>query len=204
MNDLPTQFEATSDMEANMTTNTAPGSKPTITFTASVHVNAAQDVTFGVLADPHTHMQWAGTQAPNASFKLLSLDTPAEPMKTGMVFTSTGANGTGMTFHDRSTVVVFKPPAAFGFSTESELQRKHRPTWRARFEHRYTVSADASGSRIDYRAEVYPLNYRPYWLHPLMRPMTGILVPRMMTKNLQQLAGMAERAASGTDMARKR
>jgi hypothetical protein len=59
------------------------------------------------------------------------------------------------------------------------------------------VSADADGSRVDKRVGVYPLNYRPYWLHPLIRPMTRILIPRMMAQNMQQLATTAEHATAG-------
>lgn len=180
-----------------MTTNSNPP-EPTITFTASVHVNASPEVTFGVLADPRTHLEWSGTEAPNAGFKLLSLDSPAGMARPGTSFTSTGANGRGMTFHDQSVITQATPPEVFAFRTESRLVRKHRPAWHARFEHRYTVSPDGAGSRVDYTAEVYPLNYRPFWLHPLMRPMTRIAVPRMMTKNMRQLAGQAERTAAGT------
>lgn len=176
-------------------------SRPTVIFTASVHADAPPEVTFAVLADPRTHLEWSGAQAPNASFKLLTLDAPAGGVRTGTSFTSTGANGMGMTFHDDSVITELTPPAVFAFRTQSQLTRRHRPTWRARFEHRYEVSADAGGSRVDYRAEVYPLNYRPFWLHPLLRPMTRLLVPRMMVRNMHQLAQAAHRATESTAQA---
>jgi hypothetical protein len=85
------------------------------------------------------------------------------------------------------------PSTAFAFTTEAKLVRKHRPTWEARFLHRYELEPDGSGSVVTYTCEVYPLNYRPYWLHPLMRPATGVMVPRAMRKNLENLARMAEK-----------
>lgn len=171
-------------------------SRPTIVFTASVHASAPPEVTFGVLADPRTHVEWSGAQAPNPNFRLLTLEAQPGAVRAGTSFTSTGANGSGMTFHDRSEITEVTAPAIFAFRTQALLTRKHRPTWRARFEHRYEVSPDGDGSRVDYRAEVYPLNYRPYWLHPLMRPMTRVLVPRMMARNMRQLAAAAQQAAT--------
>ena len=55
---------------------------------------------------------------------------------------------------------------------------------------------------ISYTCEVRPQNYIPYWLTPLMRPMTRKMVPRSMTRHLRNLARMAEsvgdrRAAAG-------
>jgi hypothetical protein len=186
-----------------MTTNsTAEPASPTpiATFSASVHVDASPEVTFAVLAAPRTHLQWAGAQAPDGNFRLLSLDAPDGVGQVGTVFTSTGVNGKGKAARDRSTVTQASAPV-FAFGTESELVRKRRPIWRGRFDHRYEVSADGSGSRIDYTAKVFAGNYRPYWLHPFMRPMTRIMVSRMMIRNMRQFAAMAERAAVQTAQA---
>jgi Polyketide cyclase / dehydrase and lipid transport len=186
-------------MTTKTSTNTTAeraSSIPLISFAVSVHVNASPEITFGVLADLRTHLEWSGKQAPNDSFKLLALEAPPQAARIGTTFSSTGANGMGMTFHDRSVVTEATAPTVLAFRTQSELTRKHRPTWQARFEHRYEVSRDGDGSRVDYRGDVYPANYRPFWLHPLMRPMTRILVPRMMVKNMRQLAMMVERRAT--------
>jgi len=178
------------------TNNAAEQASPVISFAASVHVNASPEITFGVLAHLRTHLEWSGERAPNGGFKLLALEAPPEAARIGTSFSSTGANGMGMTFHDRSVVTEATAPTVLAFRTQSALTRKHRPTWQARFEHRYEVARDGDGSRVDYRCEVYPVNYRPYWLHPLMRPMTRILVPRMMVKNMRQLAAMSEGKAT--------
>jgi uncharacterized protein YndB with AHSA1/START domain len=178
-----------------MTSDNATAPAPIITFTASVHVNASPETTFGVLADPRTHLEWTGSRAPDDGFKLLTLEADG-PAHVGSVFTSTGAFGSGMAFHDRSEVTEVDRPHAFAFTTASQLPRKHRPTWQARFEHRYEVTAEATGARVDYTGRVFPLNYRPYWLHPVSRPLTHFMVQRMMVANLRQLAQMAEEVST--------
>jgi hypothetical protein len=179
-------------MDADTTTGT--DSRPIITFVAAVHSDAPPEVTFRILSEPATHLEWSGTQAPADNFKLLTLDAPDGPARPGTGFTSTGANGMGMQFHDRSVVTDVMAPALFAFTTESRLERKHRPAWLARFRHRYEVHADGTGSRIVYTGEVYPQNYRPFWLHPMVRPLTRIAVPMSMARNMKQLARLAESA----------
>jgi hypothetical protein len=141
-----------------------------ITFRVTAHVSADPSATFAVLADPRTHLEWMGKQAPRKSFKLLTLDSPDGPVQVGSTFTSTGANGSAMTFHDRSVVTELSAPRVFAFTTASRLVRRHRPAWEARFEHRYEVAPEPGGSRVAYTCDVYPLNYRPYWLHPADPP----------------------------------
>lgn len=169
-------------------------SAPILIFDISVRVNAAPEVTFGVLADPRTHLEWAGSQASRDDFKLLTVEAADGPARPGSVFTSTGASAMGV-FHDRSEITEVTAPGAFAFTTDSELVRKHRPAWKAWYEHRYEISPDPAGSRVRYTARVFPLNYRPYWLHPLARPMTRMMITRFMTANLHRLAQLAERAA---------
>jgi uncharacterized protein YndB with AHSA1/START domain len=180
----------------DMDTGTRGATAPILTFDVSVHIDVAPEITFGVLADPRTHLEWTGTEAPRDDFKLLSLDAADGPVRAGSVFTSTGANGMGMVFHDRSEVTEVLPPRVFAFTTASHLVRKHREDWQARFEHRYEVGADATGSRVRYTARVFPLNYRPFWLHPVMRPLTRTMVGRFMAANLRQLGRLAERTAA--------
>lgn len=169
---------------------------PIITFAATVRSAAVPAVVYALLATPATHLEWAGDQAPNKAFRLLTLDAAAERATIGTRFVSTGAGDKrgAMTFHDRSTVTEATPSTAFAFTTDAELVRKHRPTWKARFVHRYELDHEGAGTVVAYTCEVYPLNYRPYWLHPLVRPATGMMVPRVMRKNMQNLAEMAERA----------
>jgi hypothetical protein len=170
---------------------------PIIVFSATVRSKAAPDAVYRVVADVATHLDWAGERARDKRFRLLTLDAAGGPASVGTTFASTGANSKngGMTFHDRSTVTDATPPRAFAFETESRLERRHRPTWHGRFAHRYTITSDGSGARVDYTCAVYPGNYRPYWLHPLCRPATRRMVQRAMRRNMENLARLAEAAA---------
>ena len=174
--------------------------EPIITFEASVPSDANPDVVYDLLADPATHLEWAGDQAPDKRFRLLTLEAPKGAASVGTTFSSTGASSTSdsgaMTFHDQSTVTVATRPVTFGFQTDSTLVRKRRPAWHARFVHHYTVASHGTASRIDYRCAVHPINYRPYWLHPLLRPATRWSVERAMRKNMENLARMAERSVA--------
>jgi hypothetical protein len=171
--------------------------RPVVTFEVAATSSASRETVYGVLADLSTHLQWGGEQSPDKEFKLLSLDAPKGHASVGSSFTSTGANGFKMTFHDHSVVTEAMPSSDFAFDTQSYLERQHRAAWEARFGHRYGIEPDGSGSRITYRCDVYPLNYRPWWLHPMLRPMTRRMVSRAMAKNLENLARMAETAPAG-------
>jgi len=173
--------------------------RPIIRFEATVLSKASPNVVYDILADPSTHLDWAGKQASRQDFRLLTLDAPKGVASVGTRFVSTGANSKdgSSTFHDESVVTEATPPSLFAFVTESHLERKHRKTWEVRFVHRYKVDAEANGSRITYTASVYPVNYRPYWLHPLMRPMTRKLVNIFTTKHISNLSRMAEKASAG-------
>ena len=169
--------------------------KPVIEFEASVTSAASPDVVYGVLADPSTHLVWAGEQA-TQSFKLLTLEAPKGTATVGTRFTSTGGNSKdgSSTFHDESVVTEATAPSLFGFVTNSQLVRKHRKPWQVTFVHRYDVQRDGDVTRIGYTCRVYPVNYRPYWLHPVARPLTRVAVNKMVTKNLANLALMTEKA----------
>lgn len=170
--------------------------RPILTFQSAVRSSASSEALYDVLGDPTTHLDWSGEQAPDAGFRLLTLDAPNGPAEVGSTFSSTGANGKSgaMVFHDVSTVTEAVRPTTFAFETDARLERKHRPAWHARFVHRYTVTAEGAGSRLDYTCEVYPQNYRPFWLHPLFRPATRRMVPRMIRKNLEVLVRTVEAA----------
>ncbi len=172
-----------------------------ITFQATVHSQASPRQVYDVLADLRTHLEWAGEEAPDEAFRLLTLEAPGGAASGGTKFTSTGASSKSgaMTFHDRSTVTEATAPTTFAFQTDSRLARKHRPTWHARFVHRYTLTPDGSGTSVHYTCAVYPQNYRPYWLHPLVRPVTQRMVSRSIRRNMENLARMAQTALSSVE-----
>ena len=169
---------------------------PIITFSATVRSAAAPAAVYALLANPATHLEWAGEQAPDKAFRLLTLAAADRAAAVGTTFVSTGAADKrgAMTFHDTSTVTEATPSAAFAFDTDAELVRKRRPAWHARFVHRYALEPAGTGTVVAYTCEVYPLDYRPYWLHPLLRPATRMMIPRAMRKNMENLARMAEKA----------
>jgi hypothetical protein len=171
---------------------------PIITFEVSVTSKATPDAVYDVLADPSTHLEWAGEQAARNDFRLLTLDAPKGKAAVGTRFVSTGASSKdgSSTFHDESIVTEATAPSLFAFVTDSHLARKRRPTWEVRFVHRYDVTPDGAGSRIDYRCGVYPVNYRPSWLHPIMRPLTKQMVGKLVTKHMANLSEMAEKVSS--------
>jgi hypothetical protein len=171
---------------------------PIVTFHASGTSTASPEDVYEILADVSTHLEWAGKQAPNKAFKLLSLDASKGRAAVGTTWASTGSNSKSgsMTFHDRSVVTDAAAPNRFAFVTDAHLERKNRKTWDVRFVHRYEVQPEGAGSRVTYEARVYPVNYRPYWLHPLIRPVTKKMVKIFAGKHIDNLSRMAEKVAS--------
>jgi|tagenome__1003787_1003787.scaffolds.fasta_scaffold19607399_1 hypothetical protein len=168
-----------------------------IAFNATATTSADQRSVHNVLLDLPAHLEWAGTRSAQQKFRLLSLTAAATPATVGTEFASTGANMNG-TFHDASVVTITEPHI-FGFETQSRLDRKHGKQLHMHFVHHYEVRPDAAGSRIVYRCRARIGNYLPYWLKPGMRVLTRSMVNRRMTRQLRQLALLAEtRAASPT------
>jgi len=173
------------------------------TFRSEVHSGAAPEAIYAVLSDLHTHLTWAGEQAPRKDFRLLSMVAPAGQLTVGDTFSSTGDNGNGV-FHDRSVVVEAEPGRRFGFDTRSTLERRHGKTWYGRFTHRYTIEpADGGGSQIRLESKVYPENYTPWWLRAGFRTMARMLIEHFTPKQLDNLSAMAVEAERSTEDARR-
>jgi hypothetical protein len=51
---------------------------------------------------------------------------------------------------------------------------------------------EGEGSRITYTETIERVNYVPYWLHPLVRPIFKVYVNRADRKQLANLARLAE------------
>ena len=168
------------------------------TFETSVSVTskAPPEAVYDLVADLRTHLEWSGERAESDTFKLLTLDAPAGPATVGTTFVSTGANGKD-TFHDRSVVTEATRPSRFMFETDARLERQHRKPWEVRFSHRYDIQPVGPGSRITYTDTVRRVNYVPYWLQPWVRPVTRLMIRRADTKQMENLARLAEER-SGT------
>lgn len=161
-------------------------------FETSVSVMSAAppEVVYDLVADLASHLDWSGDRAGDA-FKLLTLEAPEGPATAGTRFTSTGASDNG-TFHDTSVVTEASRPTRFAFETDSRLERTHGRTWQVHFSHRYDIAPEGQGSRIVYTDTVQRVNYVPYWLQPWFRPITRRLIDRADTKQMSNLARMAE------------
>ena len=165
-------------------------------FETSVAVTsmASPHAVYETVADLRAHLEWSGERASDDTFKLLALEAPDGAARTGTAFTSTGANFNG-TFHDRSIVTEASPPSRFAIETDSRLERKRGRVWEVRFLHRYDIVAEGTGSRIAYTDTTQQMNYVPYWLQPWMRPLTRAAIHKADTKQLENLARLAEERA---------
>ena len=165
-------------------------------FETSVEVRskAAPQIVYDTVADLSAHLDWSGERASDDDFKLLALEGPDGAAQVGTAFTSVGANFNG-TFHDRSVVTEASPPLRFAIETDSRLDRKRGRQWKVRFRHRYDIRADGEGSRITYTDIADRMNYVPYWLQPWMRPLSRKAIHKADTKQLGNLARLAEERA---------
>jgi hypothetical protein len=161
----------------------------------SVTSAAPPDVVFETVADLRNHLDWSGERASSETFKLLSIEAPDGPATVGTAFTSSGAADNG-TFHDSSIVTEATRPHTFVIETDAHLDRKRGKPWDSHFIHRYDVAPEGEGSRITYTETVERVNYVPYWLHPLARPIFKVYVNRADRKQLANLARLAEERAS--------
>jgi hypothetical protein len=157
---------------------------------------APPEVVYDTIADLRAHLEWSGERADDEKFKLLSLEGPDGPATVGTTFSSSGAADNG-TFHDRSVVTDASRPDRFVIETDSRLERTRGRPWEVHFVHRYDVEPQDGGSRIIYTETAERANYRPYWLHPLVRPIFRPYVMRADRKQLANLARLAEERSAG-------
>jgi hypothetical protein len=165
----------------------------TLHFVTSVTTRseAPPEVVYETVTDLSAHLEWSGERASDDDFKLLELDAPPGNAGVGTAFTSVGANFNG-TFRDRSVVTEAAPPNVFVIETDSRLERTRGKPWHVEFRHRYDIKADGTGSLITYTDATRHMNYVPYWLHPLIRPLTRRAIHKADTKQLENLARLAE------------
>ena len=167
-------------------------------FETSVTVScgAPPQVVYDTVADLRAHLEWSGERAADDDFKLLVLDAPAGAARVGTEFTSTGANFNG-TFHDRSVVTEATPPNRFAIETHARLDRRRGKAWEVQFLHRYDIRSEGSGSAITYTDTAHHMNYVPYWLRFWLRPITRAAIHKGDTKQLENLARLAEEREAG-------
>ena len=164
----------------------------------SVRTQASPEEVYEVLADPHTHIEWAGTRQPKG-FRLLTLEAPRGAAQVGTVFTSTGTQPMSADcWEDRSTVTVADRPRTFEFETEGRLGRRHPMT--GRYRHRYEILPDATGSRVTYNLNqltvaMPTLRYRL----PVVRELGWRMVfPKLAGRGLRNLIALVDERAART------
>ena len=163
----------------------------------AVTSTAPPETVFATVVDLRAHLEWSGERAEDATFKLLAIEqtSPGEVAE-GTTFESSGANFNG-TFHDRSVVAELSPPNVVVIETDARLDRDHGTPWEVHFTHRYDIAPDGAGSRITYTETISRLNYVPYWLKAPVRPITRRAINSGDTKQLRNLAALAEERAPG-------
>ena len=173
------------------------GMRP-FTFETSVSVSSAAppETVFEVVSDLPAHLVWSGERAKDQTFKLLDLESDEDRVRVGTTFRTTGANFNG-TFHDRSVVDEVERPSRLVIETEASLERKRGATWNVDFRHTYDIRPEGSGSRITYTDAIWRVNYVPYWLQPWLRPITRMVIHSGDTKQLTNLARLAEERHAG-------
>jgi hypothetical protein len=124
-----------------------------LSVTVSEPSAASPDAVWAVLSDIRTHAEWGGERQRNTT-RILSLKAPEGPATVGVEFETTGADPMGR-FNDRSVVTEATRPAAFEFVTEARLETKKggaRIDWT--LVHRYELTPDGAGCRIDYTVRI--------------------------------------------------
>jgi uncharacterized protein YndB with AHSA1/START domain len=138
--------------------------QPQVRFTGEC--TAPPEAVYDLLADLHSHLEWAGT-GQSSNFRLLSMEAPAAAAAEGSRFASTGAIPmSARRWRDESVVTEAIRPSVFEFVTRATAGGTV-----ARYRHRYQVAAWTSGSRVTY-------TMTQEWIE---RPMLRLGVPGLRT-----------------------
>lgn len=168
--------------------------KQPIELGAEATCAAPASVVYDLLADPASHLVWAGERQGSSS-RLLTMDAPPAPIGVGDEFSTTGADPMGG-FADRSVVTEATPPSAFEFVTEATLTTKKGAASVWTNVHRYEIEAVPSGCHIGYTLRVERITSLPGLLAifnwPVLRSLAVRASAALPRKGLANLAAMAE------------
>ncbi len=139
--------------------------KRPIEVAAEVQSTAPAEAVYDLLADPASHLIWAGERQ-GPSSRLLTIDAPPAPIGVGDEFSTTGADPMGG-FTDRSVVTEATRPSAFEFVTEATLTTKKGASSVWTNVHRYELEPTTSGCRIAYTLRVARISDLPGLLRDL-------------------------------------
>ena len=152
---------------------------------------------YDVLADLSTHLEWAGKRQ-YRGFRLISL-SGAGPLETGTEFTSVGTIPMALSrWENQNEVVEARPPHVLEFHTEAIVMWRSGTQTEARYEHRYEIKPDGTGSRVTYRLRQTEIANPPLRARlPVMRTLTHrVMIPRFCRRGFKNLLRSAERRGS--------
>jgi Polyketide cyclase / dehydrase and lipid transport len=134
--------------------------------------DAPPEDVYDVLADLSTHVDWAGERQ-YPGFRLVSLDG-AGPVEPGTPFTSVGSIPMALSrWENRNKVVEARSPEVLEFHTGAVVRWRTGRRTEARYEHRYEIEPDGTGSRVVYRLRQTAIANPPLRMRlPLMRTIT--------------------------------
>jgi len=172
--------------------------KRPIEVAVEVQTAAPAEAVYDLLADPASHLIWAGERQGSSS-RLLTIDAPPAPIGVGDEFSTTGADPMGG-FADRSVVTEATRPSAFEFVTEATLTTKKGASSVWTNVHRYELEPTAGGCRIAYTLRVTRISDLPGMLRifnwPVLSSMGVRAASGLAEKGAANLASLAEERAT--------
>jgi len=158
---------------------------------------------YAVVADLSTHLDWAG-RTQHRGFRLLSLDG-AGPVQTGTVFTSVGTIPMARSrWENRNEVIDARPGEVLEFHTDAVVNWRSGKRTEARYEHRYRIEPEGTGSRVTYRLREAKVANPPLRMRlPMMRAMSyRMMIPYYCGRGFKNLLRSAERRDARSGVAR--
>jgi uncharacterized protein YndB with AHSA1/START domain len=151
---------------------------------------------YEVLADLRTHLTWAGEQQKEKT-RLVSIEAPQGPARVGTEFHTEGIDPMG-TFSDRSVITEATPGRVLEFVTDARLATKGGKQVDWTNVHRYDLTPEADGCRIEYTLRVSWMSDLPGMLAtfrvPGLRALALKASASMTMRGVENLAALAERA----------
>jgi hypothetical protein len=174
----------------------------TYEMTFEGHSKAPAGVVYDVLTDLSTHLDWAGKRQ-YPGFRLLSV-RGAGPLDAGTTFTSVGSVPVSLSRSENENEVVdARPPQILEFHTNALIVWRSGKRTEARYEHRFEIGSDGTGSRVIYRLRQTSISNPPLRLRlPVMRTVSHrVMIPMLCRRGFVNLLRTAGRRGSTSEPA---
>jgi len=167
---------------------------PVLRFEGSCRAPA--EVVYDLLADLHSHLDWAGRRQLQTT-RLLTLEAPSGPAGVGVEFSTTGSDGKVARWSDRSVVTEATRPEVFEFVTEGRRQGKPGSRqWLATAVHRYVIAPEEGGSDVTYTEDLTRLDGAPWIMRaPGLSRLVFRVSAKYMRRGFDGLLALAEERA---------